>query len=362
MASKSNIFQSGLSQSNILEFSKDTKALKKALEAGGLPAVAAKLQATLHSLENVRVDIGVTGGQAQFPNVILWDLPGVGAPTLEADEYLQRVLVDRYDLFIIITSESFTASHAQLARGILQQGKCFYLIRSKMDVDVAASRSRRPRTFSEETVLSQIRDACGRQLEAEGLEDPKVFLLSMFELGKYDYHLLEESMVKEVESHKRHALLVALPNVSKPTIEKKAASLQQHIWLVATVACGINPSPVPGVQDMACNLYPLIHSLEGYRRSLGLDEDSLVTLAEQTSQPLHRVLEAVQGPKTKVTKELVADLLGQACSDASAFSQELLHVPVLGALATCGISFATIYQMLRLSLDVMVKDAQSVLM
>lgn len=192
---------------------------------------------------------------------------------------------------------------------------------------------------------------------AEGLKDPKVFLLSMFEVGKYDFCLLEESMVEGVESHKRHALVVALPNISKAILAKKEASLRQHIWLVATVACGINSSPVPGVQDVACDLYRLIHALEGYYHSFGLDEDSLVKLAEQTGQPLHRFLEAIQGPKTTVTKELVVDLLGQASRDASTFTQELLNVPVLGALATCGISFATVYQMLRLSLDVAAEDA-----
>lgn len=197
---------------------------------------------------------------------------------------------------------------------------------------------------------------------AGGLKDPKVFLLSMFELGKYDFHLLEELMVRELESHKRHALLLAMPNISKPILEKKAASLRQHIWLVAAVACGVNPSPVPGVQDVACDLYVLINSLEGYRRSFGLDQDSLVMLAGQTGQPLHKILEAVQGLKTKVTEALVVELLGQASRDASAFTQELLNVPILGTLATCGTSFATSYHMLRTSLDEAVNDAQRVLL
>ncbi|XP_008156646.2 interferon-inducible GTPase 5-like [Eptesicus fuscus] len=382
-------------QSKISELAQDTGALKETFEAGNLPAVAAKLQATLHSLENVRLDIGITGGTGsgkstfvnairglgdedpssartgvvemtveptpyqhpKYLNITIWDLPGIDTPTFQADEYLQRVLVDRYDFFIITTSVSFTANHAQLAHGLLQRGKGFYFIRSKVDVDMAASRRRRPRTFSEETVLSQIREHCRQRLEAEGLKDPQVFLLSMFEVGKYDFCLLEESMVEGVESHKRHALVVALPNISKAILAKKEASLRQHIWLVATVACGINSSPVPGVQDVACDLNRLIHALEGYYHSFGLDEDSLVKLAEQTGQPLHRFLEAIQGPKTTVTKELVVDLLGQASRDASTFTQELLNVPVLGALATCGISFATVYQMLRLSLDVAAEDA-----
>uniref|UniRef100_G1PEC8 Immunity related GTPase cinema n=1 Tax=Myotis lucifugus TaxID=59463 RepID=G1PEC8_MYOLU len=305
-------------QFNISELSKDTGALKETFEAGNLPAVAAKLQATLHSLEDVRLDIGVTGaigsGKSTFVNairglgdedpksagtgvvemtveptpyphpkyfnIIIWDLPGIDAPTFQADEYLQRVLVDRYDFFIIITPDSFTARHAQLARGLRQQGKAFYFVRSKVDVDLAASSSRRPSTFSEQRVLRQIREDCWQRLEATSQsQDSKVFLLSMFELGRYDFGLLEESMVTGVQSHKQHALLVALPNLSEAILEKKASSLRQHIWLVATVACGINSSPVPGVQDVACDLYRLIHALEGYYHSFGLDEDSLVKLA-----------------------------------------------------------------------------------
>nr|XP_012420603.1 PREDICTED: interferon-inducible GTPase 5-like [Odobenus rosmarus divergens] len=293
----------------------------------------------------VEMTVGPTPyAHPKYP-VIMWDLPGISTPTFQAEKHLQRVLPARYDFFIIITSESFTAHHAQLAREILQLGKRFYLTRSKVDVDIAASHSRRPSTFSEDRVLSQIREDCWQQLEAGGLKDPKVFLLSMFELGKYDFHLLEELMVKDLESHKRHALLLAMPTISKPILEKKAASLQQHIWLVAAVACGVNPSPVPGVQDVACDLHMLINSLEGYRRSFGLDKDSLVTLVGQTGQPLQKILEAAQGPKT-VTEALV----------------ELLSVPILGTLATCGLSFATIYQMLRTSLDEAVKDAQRVLL
>lgn len=199
------VSQASLSQSKILELWKDTSALQEAFEVGDLPAVAAKLQATLHSLENARLDIGITGGTGsgkstfvnairglgdedpnsactgvvemtvdptpyphpKYPNVVIWDLPGIGTPSFRADTYLQRVLLDRYDFFIIIASENFTAHHAQLACEILQRGKRFYLIRSKVDVDIAASRSRRPSTFSKERVLSQIREDCGQRLTGE---------------------------------------------------------------------------------------------------------------------------------------------------------------------------------------------------
>lgn len=94
---------------------------------------------------------------------------------------------------------------------------------------------------------------------------------------------------------------------------------------------------------MTCT-HTLTRSLEGYRRRFSLDEDSLVRLAEQMGRPVHKILEALQGPKTKTTEALVAELLGQASGDASAFSQEPLNVPILGSLAACGLSFAPVYR------------------
>lgn len=147
----SEIFLSCLSQSKILELSRDTRALKEAFEAGDLPAIVTKLQSTLHLLENVHLDIALTGGTGlgkstfvnafgglgdeysnlaytgvvemtvdptpsphpKYPNIVIWDLPGIGAPAFQADRYLQ------YNFFLILKSESFTASHAQLAHEIL---------------------------------------------------------------------------------------------------------------------------------------------------------------------------------------------------------------------------------------------------
>ena len=104
----------------------------------------------------------------KYPSVVFWDLPGVGTPTFRADKYFQRVQLFQYDFFLIITSESFTTDLAELALEILRRGKHFYCVRSKVDVDIAASRSRRPSSFSEERVLNQIRDDCAQRLEGEG--------------------------------------------------------------------------------------------------------------------------------------------------------------------------------------------------
>uniref|UniRef100_A0A452VE81 Immunity related GTPase cinema n=1 Tax=Ursus maritimus TaxID=29073 RepID=A0A452VE81_URSMA len=356
------------------------------------PADAApRLRELLASSESIRLEVGVTGesgagksslinalrglgaedpGAAltgvvettmqpspyphpQFPDVTLWDLPGAGSPGCPADKYLKQVDFGRYDFFLLVSPRRCGAVETRLASEILRQGKKFYFVRTKVDEDLAATRTQRPSGFSEAAVLQEIRDHCAERLRVAGMSDPRIFLVSNLSPARYDFPLLMSTWEHDLPAHRRHAGLLSLPDISLEALQKKKDMLQEQVLKTALVS---------GVQDVACDLYVLINSLEGYRRSFGLDQDSLVMLAGQTGQPLHKILEAVQGLKTKVTEALVVELLGQASRDASAFTQELLNVPILGTLATCGISFATSYHMLRTSLDEVVNDAQRVLL
>ncbi|XP_068944324.1 interferon-inducible GTPase 5-like [Petaurus breviceps papuanus] len=379
----------------------EMESFGEVFQGDNLAVISSRLCSTLHSLENARLDIAITGGvgsgkstfvnalrglgdedqgsaktalvetsldptpypHPKYPNIIIWDLPSIGSPLLQDNKYLERVPLKHYDLFLILASERFTTSHTQLASAIQAKKKHFYFIRSKIDIDIAASSQRRPSTFSEEGVLLEIRENCHIFLHAEGVVKPKVFLLSMFELGKFDFQLLVETIAQELESFKRHAFLVALPNVSQFILEKKAISMLQHVWLVATVACTLDVKPVPGVPEVACDLDLLMRSLASYRRSFGLESATLYKLAERTGGSLQAMQSEVCGPLCEVSKRQVIDLLGRAHKGTTViFAQELASLPVLGVLASCSLSFATVYQMLRAYLDRAAKDAQKLLM
>ncbi|XP_074048833.1 interferon-inducible GTPase 5-like [Macrotis lagotis] len=363
-------------------------AFSEAFQEDSLTVIANKLRTTLHTLENIRLDFAILGEKGsgkstfvnairglgdedqgssrtglventlnpvpyphpKYPNILIWELPNITSHLFQADEYLEQVRYNRYDFFIIIASENFTTTHVQLAAALQRHKKHVYFVRSKIDVDIDASRRRRPITFSETKVLLEIQENCCNYLKAEGVAQPQVFLLSMFDLGKFDFHLLIETIVRELKSNKRYAFLVALPNVSLPILEKKAYSLLQHVWLVTTVACTINPQPVPGVPNVACNLGFLVHTLSSYRRSLGQESTLLNRL-------IKRAAGSPQITRREVTERLVIDLLGQANIETTrTFALRLACLPVLGILASCSLSFATVYQMLRKYLDRSAKD------
>ncbi|KAJ6663844.1 hypothetical protein lerEdw1_009923 [Lerista edwardsae] len=378
----------------------DIEEIKNALEGGKMAEAASKILENLEALENASLDIAITGesgsGKSSFvnairglededdgaaptgvvettmvptpyphpkhPKVTVWDLPGIGTPNFQSGTYLEQVDFSRYDFFILIASERFKSNHAQLAREIQKLGKRFYFVRSKVDADLDATKRRRLRAYNEEAVLEMIRDNCQQCLRNEGIDSPQVFLLSSWELSKYDFMALEETLEKELPRHKRHAFLMALPNISLEILQKKKEALQKQIWKLATVSCGVAAVPIPGL-SVACDVAILIKSLSQYRQSFGLDDESLDRLAEKVTKPVEEIKAVIRSPLAKeISRDLVLKLLTKAGGGVLMFVEYLAsNVPIFGSLAAGSISYGTTYYMLWSFLNEVAEDAQRVL-
>lgn len=64
------------------------------------------------------------------------------------------------------------AVETRLAAEILRQGKKFYFVNTKVDKDLAATRSQRPSGFSEAAVLQEIWGHCAERLAGSWPERP----------------------------------------------------------------------------------------------------------------------------------------------------------------------------------------------
>ncbi|CAL8296781.1 unnamed protein product [Boreogadus saida] len=142
----------------------------------------------------------------RYPNVTLWDLPGVGTTKFPADQYLEYVEFEKYDLYIIVSAGHFRENDAKLAQEIKNMGKKFYFVRSKIDQNLHHAK-RSHSEYDEEKTLQEIRDNCIQGLEKQGVESPQVFLVSSFDLHLYDFPALQDTMERELPSHKRNALI-----------------------------------------------------------------------------------------------------------------------------------------------------------
>ncbi|KAH1179785.1 hypothetical protein KIL84_005835, partial [Mauremys mutica] len=260
---------------------KDIEELEAAAKTGNLAEIAAKLKVSVELIENTQLHIAVTGesgsgkssfinairglgdeddGSAEtgvvettmeptayphpvFHNLTMWDLPGIGTPKFQADQYLKEVKFNNYDFFIIIASERFTSHHTNLAQEIHKMGKRFYYVRSKVDNDLKAAK--RKNNFNQERTLQEIREDCVENLREVGEASPRVFLLSSWELHKYDFQLLQETLERELDAHKGLAFILAQPDISEKIVEKNKVKPLKHRSKRASVSSAIAADPDP---------------------------------------------------------------------------------------------------------------------
>uniref|UniRef100_A0A3Q4GM99 Interferon-inducible GTPase 5-like n=1 Tax=Neolamprologus brichardi TaxID=32507 RepID=A0A3Q4GM99_NEOBR len=211
---------------NISKHFAESKLEAENLENNDVAAAAARIHEYLERENNIPLNIAITGvagsGKSTFvnafrglsnddegaaptgvrettsevtpyphpnnPNVMLWDLPGIGTTKFPAKKYLKLVGFEKFDFFIIISATRFTENDVKLAQEIQKMKKKFYFVRSKIDNDIQAERRRRD--FNEEETLTEIRDDCVHRLRGLGIKSPQVFLVSSFELHLYDFNLL----------------------------------------------------------------------------------------------------------------------------------------------------------------------------
>ncbi|XP_072011042.1 interferon-inducible GTPase 5-like [Engystomops pustulosus] len=379
----------------------EVQEINSALGDGDLCKAAEKLKESLHEIENAPLNIAITGesgtgkstfvnairgmddeeeGSAKtgvvettmeptpythpnYPNVTVWDLPGIGSPNFVAANYLQSVEFSRYDFFVIMSSERFKQNDVDLAKAIQAMDKKFYFVRSKVDSDLHASEKRRKKTYSEEGVLSEIRENCIISLRDGEIINPRVFLISCLELDKYDFYEMHNILEKELPEHKRHIFLISLPNISLPILEKKRQALKKDIWKLATLSCAVATVPLPGL-SVACDVGILVNAMIMYQKAFGLDKKSLEKLANKTGIDVSELKSVIKSPLVlrQINKELAITLLSRGAVGGLMIVEYLLStIPVVGTLSAGAISFGTTYWMLVGFLKEIAEDAVRVL-
>ncbi|KAL8219467.1 UNVERIFIED_CONTAM: hypothetical protein K2H54_025297 [Gekko kuhli] len=333
-----------------------------------LKEVIAEIRQELDALEKARLNIAITGssgaGKSSFVNALrgMTDHEkGIGTPEFEPKDYLKKVNFDKYDFFILVSSERFTVNDTMLAGEIQKRKKKFYYVRSRMDVSMA-SEAMKP-DFDMDKTIEKIRDYCCQNLKGAGETSPRVFLISRRDLNMYDFPLLQEVLENDLDDLKKHAFVASLPVFSRKILIKKKAAMEDLIWKVATTSCSMAMIPVPGL-SIICDLNILVVTMKLFYKVFGLDEDSLHRVAEPVGKNYDVLKSAIKKSpvSSEITPEFVSHLLAKSrlCSSVMTIQMVLDFIPLLGSLAGGASSFIITFYMLKNFLRDIVEDAETV--
>ena len=277
------------------------------------------------------------------PNIVLFDLPGVGTENFPRDNYLKEVDAEVYDVFIIMTATRFTEVDAWLGGELQKRKKAVVFVRTKIGIDVDNNKHDNP-DMDEESVLSAVKESTIE--ECRKLEQRvEVFLIDNHCAEKYEFEDLENHIVKKLTDLKGEALVFSISNITKETLRQKIKELESRITRTAATGALLGTFPGAGiisdqwvVKDMA----------QHYKVQLGLEVESL----EKRSIDREKV-----GKIKQKVNEVMADIpnLVRGCDVDSSYSSLAQNTALLACKAVpvfnTFISASTVSTSLHLILD-----------
>ncbi len=283
----------------------------------------------------------------------LWDLPGMGSLNFPKETYLQKVEFEKYDFLLILTRSRFTENDLWLAKEVRARGKRFFLIRTRIDEDLANDKEDHLGTHNEARVLEQVRRDSLSNLQ-DNYHPYKVFLISgkMKYETRWDLPELNKKLVEHISGLKQHAMVFSLRANSKDVIEEKYVKLWKRIYITAAASAAVATIPTPElyiVADMAL----LTAEVNMYLSQLNLNTTSLETLSRVygiPSQHMSRTSTIVQAQNFNGVQSNLQTLL-QDMAVNEALEEADKFVPVIGSVVASSVSYSTTLLVLRRILD-----------
>ncbi|XP_072341532.1 interferon-inducible GTPase 5-like [Scyliorhinus torazame] len=290
----------------------------------------------------------------KYPNkdtVTISELPGLASS--------QHLDFNCYDFFIILSSGHFKKKHFLLAIEIQKKNKKCYFVRAKVDRDLNCKRWKK--CYNENQTLEKLRNDCVVSLRKGVIESPQVFLISSWNLQKFDFGKMLEVLEGDLPDLKRRAFLLALPNFTVSIIEKKKAVIVDEIWKVSGLSAAAAVVPIPGL-SIACDISLLAFTVSSYRTHFGLDEDSLRRLAKRVGKTTEQLRSGVSSTLgQQVSNDIIKEMLINTSGMKLLLSRVLKYLPFAGQVAAAVVSYNTINTMLNTAVEEMAEDAKRLL-
>ncbi|XP_007952465.2 immunity-related GTPase family M protein 1-like [Orycteropus afer afer] len=326
-------------------------SLEKALADGKLLEVISMVRETMKTASSTPVNIAVTGNSGNgmstfinalrgigheeedsaptglvrttqtrgsylfscFPNVVLWDLPGMGTLSQSLEDYVLEMEFSQYDLFIIIASEQFSMNHVMLAKTMKRMGKKFYIVWTKLDRDLSTSH------FREGHLLKNIQESILENLQKEQVDEPPIFLVSSLDPLLYDFQKLRDTLQMDISHIKYNGPLQMLSYTCEKVINDKVISLKKKM---ATHSL----QDTVGIWDPDDSM----ESLNTYRMLFGVGDESVEQMAQRMKTATVHYMALIKSQNLQTLRRSDCKLRFLTCRVFKAFLNFLRYTPLLG--------------------------------
>ena len=275
------------------------------------------------------------------PKIKFWDLPGIGTPNYpDMATYCEKVELEKFDAFLILTGGRFTEHDLKLAEKIKSINKNFFLIRTKIDTSVEAERKGK-RSFNEKAMLQKIRSDCAENLGNLLSDERDIFLISNHDRDKWDFARLLQAILDALPTYQRESMVLSLSNaVTNDIFQKKVEVLRGRIWKVATLSAAVALFPIPGL-SIAVDVGLILKEFAFYRSQLDLPEKGTADF-----EKLRVTTKDAVGKLSITTAAQLAAYLSVFATESAA-EEAISFIPILGSVIASAMSFTITYAALQ---------------
>jgi len=263
------------------------------------------------------------------------DLPGCGTQKWPRETYIERLGLDRFDCFLLVTAHRFYESDAFLYRELTARGKPCFVVRNM--IDRAIEDGLHDNSHSPEETRALITADIRRQLEPS--PPPRVYLTSARQPTQHDLRALLEAISQALEGLKRSRFVADMAAYGEQALERKRQVANERIVPYAGLAAANGLNPIPGL-DIGADISLLI--------KLGNEIAGIYGLTDRQLAYVRRLLgpDALPGLMAKaaqfagkyLAREGVMALLRQLARNL-ATKEVSRFIPFVGPLVAAGIGW-----------------------
>jgi predicted GTPase/uncharacterized protein (DUF697 family) len=289
-----------------------------------------------------------------FPNVVFWDLPGVGTPKNPQSSYKKRMNLGSYDFFIITISSRFTENAFWLAKTLNKIKKPYFFVRSKLDLEITMKKKHYPGTLDHH-VIDELRSDIRKQTEQLSIS-PEIYVISgeIEHSDRWDFPLLKKRIIEILPDVKKNTMIVSLGSFAEDIIDTKYQVLKRRIVYYSTASAVGAVVPIPGF-SFGVDITLIMKMAHEFARAFSLTSGQVKRSYQITERT--KVMAILGKSASLLTSKAILGILGKQAA-SGIFESSVKFIPLMGQGAAATISFLTTYNCGKILLKKMRKLAQ----